>query len=76
MKDTYAKPDEISKWIQIEALMMSDEEDICGKFKVRRQDWHSNEFNGFMLVLQFKTSSTDFPLLWETLKDSTTNKYS
>ena len=28
--------------------MMSDEDDVDGQFKVRRQEWQSQEFNDFM----------------------------
>ena len=28
--------------------MMSDEEEVEGKFKVHRQNWRSDEFNNFM----------------------------
>ena len=42
--------------------MMSDEEDIDGKFKVHRQDWQSDEFNDFMEELDACASTSNSKL--------------
>ena len=38
----------MQKWSDVQPTMMSDEEEIDGKFKVHRQEWRSVEFNTFM----------------------------
>jgi hypothetical protein len=38
--------------------MMSDEEEVDGKFKVYRQEWRSAEFNNFMDTLDSRASSS------------------
>ena len=38
--------------------MMSDEEEVDGKFKVCRPEWRSIEFNDFMDSLDSRASST------------------
>ena len=40
--------EEKDKWKDIHPTMMSDEEDMEGKFKIHRQEWRSNEFNVLM----------------------------
>jgi len=41
----------MEKWLQVQPVMMSDEEEIEGKFKVHRPEWHSDDFNDFMDAL-------------------------
>lgn len=48
----------MSKWIQIEASLMSDEESAEGQFKVHRQEWRSDEFNEWMEELDARASAT------------------
>jgi hypothetical protein len=50
------KPEERSKWAEIEPSMMSDEEVVDGQFKVHRQEWRSREFNSFMEELDDRAS--------------------
>ena len=40
------------------AAMMSDEEEIDGKFKVSRPEWRSTEFNEFMDTLDSRASAS------------------
>ena len=54
----YVKEDEIEKWQEIHPTMMSDEEDVGGKFKVHRQEWRSTEFNEFMETLDARANSS------------------
>ena len=39
--------------------MMSDEEEIDGKFKVHRHDWRSNDCNDFMEELDARASASN-----------------
>lgn len=47
----------MNKWVEIVPLMMSDEEETGGRFKVR-QEWRSAEFNNFIEELDDRASSS------------------
>ena len=40
-------------------LMMSDEEEIDGKFKVYRQEWRSDELNDFLQTLDTRANVSE-----------------
>ena len=50
--------DEKAKWEQIHPTMMSEEEEVDGKFKVCQQEWRSDTFNDFMERLDERASNS------------------
>ena len=50
---------EKEKWMEVFPTMMSDEEEVEGKFKVCRQEWRSQEFNDFMEALDIRATESN-----------------
>ena len=50
---------EKEKWLDVHPTMMSDEEEVDGKFKVSRQEWRSEAFNEFMETLDNRATSSN-----------------
>ena len=52
----HVSQNERDKWSDVHPTMMSDEEEVDGKFKVCRHEWRSEEFNAFMETLDGRVS--------------------
>jgi len=50
---------EEEKWKEVTPLMISDEEEFDGKFKVHRQEWHSDELNSFLQTLDTRANVSE-----------------
>ena len=48
-------------WANIDATMMSDEEDCLGRFQVRRPMWRSAAFDKLMDTLDGRAGKTSHP---------------
>ena len=55
----FVTDEERDKWQEITPQMMSDEEEVDGKFKVHRPEWRSIALNDYLKALDSRANASD-----------------